>query len=130
MQASTGKLKVDALGGVLTNPAFGPSDGKNRKALKAMVLANLHLFGSKQKKAIQEAVGAWSSAAKRAKSGDQGDKSGSPANTSAEGAGDRAQRGSRRDSSRGRSGSRGRRRSHSRGRDRQRSRSCSRSRSR
>lgn len=72
MQASMGKLKVDALCNVLTNPSFGPSESSCRKALKALVLANLHLFGTKQKKAIQEAVGSWSSAAaRRAKNGEQ-----------------------------------------------------------
>jgi len=50
MQAGLGKLKVDSLYKVLTNPAFGPSEGPARKALKAVVLANLHLFSAKQKK--------------------------------------------------------------------------------
>lgn len=94
-QASQGKMKVDAIGEVLTNPAFGPSDSSSRKALKAMMLANLHLFGSKQKKAIQEAVAAWGSGGKsteRAKNGDQTEKSGSPAS------GDRGSRDSSSDS--------------------------------
>lgn len=62
MQAGLGKLKVDALHKVLTNPAFGPSEKKVRKELKANVMANLHLFNAKQKKNIEEAVGAWTSA--------------------------------------------------------------------
>mmetsp|Transcript_28737 Transcript_28737/g.72914 ORF Transcript_28737/g.72914 Transcript_28737/m.72914 type:complete len:234 (-) Transcript_28737:265-966(-) len=61
MQLGLGKMKADALFKVLSEPAFGPGDAAARKALKAEVLANLHLFSPKQKKAIQEAVGAWGS---------------------------------------------------------------------
>jgi len=59
MQAGLGKLKVEAICTVLTNPLFGPADGPTRKSLKALVLGNLHLFGAKQKRAVQEAVAAW-----------------------------------------------------------------------
>lgn len=61
MQSGLGKLKADSLLMVLTDAAFGVGDGppSARKALKAMVLANLHLFGGRQKRAVQEAVASW-----------------------------------------------------------------------
>lgn len=59
MQAGGGKLKADALYKVLVDPAFGSGEAGPRKALRAMVLANLHLFSGKQKKAIEDAVGEW-----------------------------------------------------------------------
>lgn len=59
MQAGMGKLKPAALFEVLKEPAFGPTSSTTRKPLKAMVLANLHLFSAKQKNSLKEAVGAW-----------------------------------------------------------------------
>lgn len=51
MQAAGGKLKATALVDVLMNPRFATS-----KQLRAMVLANLHLFSPKQQKALKEVV--------------------------------------------------------------------------
>merc|ERR1711957_741076 len=51
MQAATGKLKAAALFDSVRDPQFATS-----KQLKASLMANLHLFSSKQQKVIQESV--------------------------------------------------------------------------
>mmetsp|Transcript_17893 Transcript_17893/g.39278 ORF Transcript_17893/g.39278 Transcript_17893/m.39278 type:complete len:175 (-) Transcript_17893:105-629(-) len=67
MQAATGKLKAVNLYDVILSSHFAAT-----KPLKAMVLANLHLFSPKQQKALKEVVSGSSSAAldsARARSG-------------------------------------------------------------
>lgn len=153
MQASMGKLKVDSLYKVLTNPAFGPSESSARKPLKALVLANLHLFSPKQQKAIKEAVSSWSRHSgggggggddedrggdgdrddrHRGGGGDRGrDGSASPAGpTRGSPSGSERRRRKRSKSRKRRDPSRSRQRSRSREQQRERSRSRSRSRSR
>eukprot|EP00448_Togula_jolla_P011077 CAMPEP_0170618578 /NCGR_PEP_ID=MMETSP0224-20130122/27033_1 /TAXON_ID=285029 /ORGANISM="Togula jolla, Strain CCCM 725" /LENGTH=187 /DNA_ID=CAMNT_0010944561 /DNA_START=135 /DNA_END=699 /DNA_ORIENTATION=+ len=58
MQAATGKLKAVNLYDVILSSHFAAT-----KPLKAMVLANLHLFSPKQQKALKEVVSGSSSAA-------------------------------------------------------------------
>merc|ERR1712032_948233 len=54
MQLALGKLKPVSLYDVIAIPKFANTSGKARKPLKAKVLANLHLFNGKQKRAIEE----------------------------------------------------------------------------
>eukprot|EP00927_Polykrikos_kofoidii_P072495 TRINITY_DN68604_c0_g1_i1.p1 TRINITY_DN68604_c0_g1~~TRINITY_DN68604_c0_g1_i1.p1 ORF type:complete len:282 (-),score=52.24 TRINITY_DN68604_c0_g1_i1:284-1003(-) len=111
MQAATGKLKGTALYGVVLDPMFAVT-----KQLKAMVLANLHLFSPKQQKAIKESV-------TNGGSSDQG--SGAP------GGGDRDRQGKesgRSDTKRSRRNNSSRSKSRGRGRHSSRSRSRSRGR--
>jgi len=54
MQLALGKLKPASLYDVIAIPKFANTSGKARKPLKAKVLANLHLFKGKQKRAIEE----------------------------------------------------------------------------
>lgn len=62
MQAATGKLKAEVLYPVIVDPSFSST-----KPLKAVVLANLHLFNAKQQKAIKEVQKNLKEAAKAAK---------------------------------------------------------------
>mmetsp|Transcript_73402 Transcript_73402/g.185102 ORF Transcript_73402/g.185102 Transcript_73402/m.185102 type:complete len:215 (+) Transcript_73402:182-826(+) len=131
MQAGLGKLKVESLYKVLTNPAFGSSEGPAKKALKALVLANLHLFSGKQKKAIQEAVAAWGSSATadgRAADGESRDEDRRGRGGGGGKAGDRSSSSESRDRKRKRSSDKRKKRA-SRSRSRSRSKSKSRSRS-
>ncbi|CAK0839366.1 unnamed protein product [Prorocentrum cordatum] len=61
MQAALGKLKAVALYDVIVLPAFAPGEGSALKPLTQHVLANLHLFTSKQKKTLEKAVASWAS---------------------------------------------------------------------
>mmetsp|Transcript_27106 Transcript_27106/g.78097 ORF Transcript_27106/g.78097 Transcript_27106/m.78097 type:complete len:219 (+) Transcript_27106:114-770(+) len=61
MQAAVGKLKAASLYDVVANPAFVPGDAGARRMLRALMLANLHLFSSKQKRTLEEVVKAWGS---------------------------------------------------------------------
>mmetsp|Transcript_35010 Transcript_35010/g.81223 ORF Transcript_35010/g.81223 Transcript_35010/m.81223 type:complete len:284 (-) Transcript_35010:186-1037(-) len=54
MQSAMGKLKAASLYDVIARPSFARTSGSARKALKASVLANLHLFNAKQKRVIEE----------------------------------------------------------------------------
>mmetsp|Transcript_54587 Transcript_54587/g.122807 ORF Transcript_54587/g.122807 Transcript_54587/m.122807 type:complete len:197 (-) Transcript_54587:289-879(-) len=63
MQAGTGKLKAASLYEVIKNPGFGSGDSAARKQLKALLLANLHLFSPKQKRSLEEASKVWGSQA-------------------------------------------------------------------
>jgi len=54
MQLALGKLKPASLYDVIAIRKFADTSGKARKSLKAKVLANLHLFKGKQKRAIEE----------------------------------------------------------------------------
>merc|ERR1712129_227239 len=53
MQASTGKLKTDKIFQVITDSRFSANLGAEKKKLKSAMLANLHLFSGKQKKAVE-----------------------------------------------------------------------------
>mmetsp|Transcript_39631 Transcript_39631/g.84512 ORF Transcript_39631/g.84512 Transcript_39631/m.84512 type:complete len:218 (+) Transcript_39631:122-775(+) len=119
MQAGMGKLKPTSLFEVIKEPAFGPNSSAARKPLKAMVLANLHLFSAKQKNSLKEAVSNWSSSG-----GGRDDAGGGDNDRGAGGRGDKPA-GSERDARTGsgdRDGSRERRKKKHR---RSRSRSCS-----
>lgn len=61
MQAALGKLKASSLYEVLTHRNFAPNEASARKQLKALVVANFHIFSSKQKKALEETAGSWGS---------------------------------------------------------------------
>merc|ERR1719254_78164 len=59
MQAAMGKLKPTGIYEIIKAPGFKPSSSSARKPLRAMVLANLHLFSQKQKKSLEEALSSW-----------------------------------------------------------------------
>merc|ERR1712146_727710 len=56
MQAATGKLKTDKMFKVISDARFAANAGGAKKKLKSMMLANLHLFSGKQKKAVEAIV--------------------------------------------------------------------------
>mmetsp|Transcript_106125 Transcript_106125/g.342286 ORF Transcript_106125/g.342286 Transcript_106125/m.342286 type:complete len:218 (+) Transcript_106125:123-776(+) len=70
MQAGMGKLKAASLYDVIATSAFAPGDPSSRRSLKALVLANLHLFSPKHKRTLQEVVSAWGSHGEREAGGD------------------------------------------------------------
>ncbi|CAK0839365.1 unnamed protein product [Prorocentrum cordatum] len=58
---SAAAAKAVALYDVIVLPAFAPGEGSALKPLTQHVLANLHLFTSKQKKTLEKAVASWAS---------------------------------------------------------------------
>eukprot|EP00928_Gymnodinium_smaydae_P080310 TRINITY_DN64027_c0_g1_i1.p1 TRINITY_DN64027_c0_g1~~TRINITY_DN64027_c0_g1_i1.p1 ORF type:complete len:262 (-),score=41.15 TRINITY_DN64027_c0_g1_i1:70-750(-) len=119
MQAATGKLKASAIYGAISDRQFAST-----KQLKAMVLANLHLFSPKQQKALKELVATASSGSGQAEqAGGEKDRGGEKGRDRAR-SGGRGRRGHDESRSRSRSDppARGRGRSRSRGRGDSRSR--------